>query len=644
MHRGKYIVIEGAGGVGKTTMVQRIAQQLRAAQLPVKVMREPDSQNDLTARAIRHLTQDPQYPMNTRTEVLLYNAARAQSLQVIHELTESGVTCLVDRSYLTTLAIQYYGRGDIQDYQKMNDIIDFAVGDIQPDLMIVLDAPASTLRERAQLRAGGERFDYLDEAFLERVRAGYLWEAKQRNLPVVYATDDVDTVFKNVWQHVATALSVRDKDTVSKPQSIAEVLAANPPSKATAVESPTTEQTGVSPTAGADSNQPLIRLEPITQLVASGLRQGASSHTTDYTQRDSTGHHPYHTPSSLKGKLRTQYAQTMDRIFELHSRLVADMATYLSATSSTAKKQQTAAWRSTIQLLANDAARYVLPLAATTTITTRTTAPGLENTTRLLLGEGLPEAQAVGQYITTEARKSIPTFLDFIDITNPTVTPYGALQQLAQDLLPAYHTAENEAVTLVSYTPHNEFDIIPDILYAHSDMPFSSLQTEVAIWPYQRKADMLKTHLGNPKSHQSADLALAKVRYTFDLVCDFATYDDLVRNHPAASLQRQTISPRMGYDVPKQIEDASLTDAYEQCFDLSLQLYSALQGKGHKLEAQYAALLGHKLRWQVTYSARDIANLLSHQDKPGANTLVQQMWAKLAEAHPLLAEATQPTG
>src|SRR6185312_12419569 len=100
MNRGKYIVIEGAEGVGKTTMVRMIAEQLQAAQLPVKIMREPDSQNDLTARAIRRLTQDPLYPMNTRTEVLLYNAARSQSLQVIHDMVANGVTCLVDRSYL----------------------------------------------------------------------------------------------------------------------------------------------------------------------------------------------------------------------------------------------------------------------------------------------------------------------------------------------------------------------------------------------------------------------------------------------------------------------------------------------------------------------------------------------------------------
>ena len=83
MTRGKYIVIEGPEGVGKTTQLRLVADQLRASGLAVRQFREPDSQSDLTARSIRHLTQDPQYPMNTRTEVLLYNAGKWISVKKI---------------------------------------------------------------------------------------------------------------------------------------------------------------------------------------------------------------------------------------------------------------------------------------------------------------------------------------------------------------------------------------------------------------------------------------------------------------------------------------------------------------------------------------------------------------------------------
>src|SRR3954463_13665135 len=158
MNRGKYIVIEGPEGVGKTTQLHELARRLQAAGLPVRTLREPDSQSDLTARAIRQLTQDPNYPMNTRTEVLLYNAARSQSLQVIKKSVEQGVICLVDRNYLTTLAIQYYGRGDVPDYETINRIINFAVNGVEPNLCIVLDAPVAVLKERASTRNQGERF------------------------------------------------------------------------------------------------------------------------------------------------------------------------------------------------------------------------------------------------------------------------------------------------------------------------------------------------------------------------------------------------------------------------------------------------------------------------------------------------------
>ena len=240
MTKGKYIVIEGPEGVGKTTQAQMITDGLRAAGLPVKLMREPDSQNDLTARAIRHITQDPRYPMNTRTEVLLYNAARSQSLELIRDSVNAGVCCVVDRNYLTTLAIQYYGRGDIKDYDKIIEIINFAVGDMEPDLTLVMDAETQTLMERLKGRYQGDRFDDLDASFLDRVRSGYLWEAKQRNLPIIYATGTKDEVFNEVWKHVALTLSNRVVvPEFAAAQSLASILA----EKSIAIMKPANETT-----------------------------------------------------------------------------------------------------------------------------------------------------------------------------------------------------------------------------------------------------------------------------------------------------------------------------------------------------------------------------------------------------------------
>ena len=760
MTRGKYIVIEGAEGVGKTTMVQMLAAQLQAAQLPVKIMREPDSQNDLTARAIRRLTQDPTFPMSTRTEVLLYNAARSQSLEVIREMRDNGVVCLVDRSYLTTLAIQYYGRGDIQDYARINEIINFAVGDMQPDLMLVLDAPVAILRERVTHRYSGERFDSLDESFLERVRAGYLWEAKQRGFPVVYANEDTDAVFKHVWDYVAQTLAVRDAVNDSKPSSVAEVLAANPPTKAAAVEPPivstgnaqsefskpqsnvdfNTEQpwiekhengsvsiteagnaelakyvtntegtvygftSQISPVTvaaamarlsrrgddmrvtlldefigkvekdeqllhrvitayGDDSVQQLVGqhfvVEGASILLTKKLERGRlasyleqSSRYIYFDQKDTKGHYRYYIPPELKGKIRSQYIKTMNQLFDIYSDLVQKMTEHVRATSKIPKSEQDAAWRSATKAQACDAIRDLLPLSTKATVGIFASGQALESLIMHLLGDELLEAQQAGQAMLEEGRKVIPVFLERADKPDRggATTAYRSLtrqtvRELASKLLPSTHTDTTvQPASLVSYTPRNELDIVADMLYEYSDQPLETLQQTVAEWPYDRKVEVFKAYMGERLNRrQRPGRALEKIHYSFDLVGKYGTFKDLQRHRMVDDLEWQEFTPRHGYDVPRLVEEAGFTDAYEQCFDLSLQLYSALQASAGPLVAQYAVLHGHHVRWKVTINAREAFQKLelrsTPQGHPAYRKLAKQMHACIADVHPLVAEA-----
>nr|AIA18750.1 thymidylate kinase [uncultured bacterium] len=539
MNRGKYIVIEGAEGVGKTTMVQLIAGHLQSAGLPVKIMREPDSQNDVTARSIRRLTQDPRFPMNTRTEVLLYNAARSQSLEVIRGLVEQGVICLVDRSYLTTLAIQYYGRGDVTDYERINDIIDFAVGDMQPDLMLVLDAPVSTLRERVRGRYQGERFDNLDEAFLERVRAGYLWEAKQRELPVIYANEDIDDVFKQVWQHITAILSSRSKDASTGPQSVAEVLAAKPPIKSAPVVQPAATQPELPP---AETNG-----QPDTAL-------------------------RYIVPKRVTGKLAREYRRSLDAILDTRAVLMEAVEE-------------------------DDPARDII--------------------TRALL----PVA-AYGATDTAAARELV------IAADDPFAT-------LARQELQESQGAADEPVQLVHYWPRSELSLLPDMLYRYSGLERSELSRQTDSWSYQQKTDVFYRYL------RSGGSALAACSYTVELLTD---YDSLLvlRDHGVHS-QHQRLTPRYGYAVPTSIEKAGLVERLESCFDLSLTLHSKLQAAGLESEAQFATLLGHKLRVTCTITAAQLFALRSTSaTEPRLRPLLADLYTAVADVHPLLASRLLP--
>ncbi len=758
--RGRYIVLEGPEGVGKTTQVQELARRLQVAGLPVRVLREPDSQSDLTARAIRQLTQDPRYPMNTRAEVLLYNAARAQSLQVIRQSVEQGVICIVDRNYLTTLAIQYYGRGDVPDYDTINTIISFAVGGIEPDLCIVLDAPVNQLSDRAHDRGSGERFDNLGRDFLERVRAGYLWEANQRKLPVIDASGSLEEVSEIIWRLTSNALSRRrpSKALEGVPDQIAPASKGfdHTPSAASSEHAAPSHEPPIvnpQPTVEQAADEPLVhknengsfsftdagrqwlgdavtnvdsnvyafsdKLSPMTIAAAmarlsrrgddmrvtildefanklgkdekllqrvitaygddsvqqlAGLHfvvENATKYMTNilewgrlaayleqstryiyFDQRDEHGKYKYYIPTGLGNDIRREYIVHMDAIFDLYSEMVHKLTEYVAANSDTPEAERDIAWKGAVRAQACDAARHVLPTATTTTIGFYASGQAVENLIMHLLSGPMPEARDLGQQLLNEARKVIPVLLERADkperggatIAYRANTRIHMAEFTASKLPHAYASGESPNVVLTDVWPRNELEIVPDMLYEHTQMPLTEIRSAVAAWSYDDKAAAMRTYFGERLNRRHRPgRALEKIHYSWDLLCDFGIFCDLQRHRMVDDLEWQELTPRYGYDVPDLIEQAGLVDEFQECFDISLKLHSLLQQSGHEWEAQYATLLGHKLRWKVTYNAREAFHLhelrTSPQGHPGYRKLVQEMHTKLTEVHPIIGEA-----
>jgi hypothetical protein len=220
----------------------------------------------------------------------------------------------------------------------------------------------------------------------------------------------------------------------------------------------------------------------------------------------------------------------------------------------------------------------------------------------------------------------------------------AAVAKLAQTYLNENHAAETSDVQLLSVWPRNEIDLVPDMLYEHSGLPLADIKKEVATWPFDRKLEVFEAYMGERLNRrQRPGRALEKAHYSWDLICDYGIFRELQRHRMVDDMQWQQLTPRYGYDVPKLVEDAGLADQFEQCFDISLALYSRLQQAGYQLEAQYATLLGHKMRWKVTYNAREAFHLheirTSPQAHPAARKIMLQIHEKLAEVHPMLAEA-----
>jgi thymidylate kinase/thymidylate synthase ThyX len=370
-----------------------------------------------------------------------------------------------------------------------------------------------------------------------------------------------------------------------------------------------------------------------------------------YDQKDLNGKYRYHTPEHFPTDLQAQYNGIMDQIFGLYSGMVHKLTDYVRANSSVPADERDGAFIGATRAQACDAVRPVLPVATTSTVGVFASGQALENLIMHLQSDPLPEAQATGNALLEQARKVVPTLLERADRPDRggamiayRATTRADVQALAEQYLPTQHTDSAQPVQLTDLWPRNELDLVPDMLYEHSSLPLKELQAEVATWPYAKKLEVFEAYMGERLNRRHRPgRALEKAHYSWDLMCDYGIFRDLQRHRMVDDLEWQALTPRYGYEIPQLIEDAGLSDHFEACFDLSLKLYSLLQQEGYALEAQYATLLGHRMRWKVTYNAREAFHLhelrTSPQGHPGYRKLVQQMHEELSHKHPLLAEA-----
>lgn len=191
---GVFITIEGPDGSGKSSLLPRLADALRAAGCDVVATREPGSTpfGELMRRMV--LDPDPPIDRTGRADALLFAASRAQHVEeVIRPALDRGAVVLCDRYADSSLA--YQGAGEGVPLDELRQVQRFATGGLAPDLTILLDLPVEAgLRRKA---AEITRFEaYQDVAYHERVRAAFLGfaEAEPGRYAIVDATGNEDEV------------------------------------------------------------------------------------------------------------------------------------------------------------------------------------------------------------------------------------------------------------------------------------------------------------------------------------------------------------------------------------------------------------------------------------------------------------------
>jgi dTMP kinase len=200
--RGKFISFEGGEGSGKSTQIKLLADRLAAAKLRAIVTREPGGSPG--AEIMRHLVLSGMGKLlGPDAETLLFAAARDDHVRtVIQPALNQGTWVLCDRFSDSTRA--YQGRLGNVAPGVLNAMQRVTIGDLKPDLTIILDVPVEVGLKRAAARRGAgapDRFEAEDIKFHQELRDAYRQIAAEdpNRCVLIDATPDPGAVAAQVW-------------------------------------------------------------------------------------------------------------------------------------------------------------------------------------------------------------------------------------------------------------------------------------------------------------------------------------------------------------------------------------------------------------------------------------------------------------
>jgi dTMP kinase len=200
--RGRFITFEGGEGSGKSTQIKTLADRLNAARLRAIVTREPGGSPG--AEIIRHLVLSGMGKLlGPEAETLLFAAARDDHVRtVIKPALNQGIWVLCDRFSDSTRA--YQGRLGRVAPELLNAMERVTIGDLKPDLTIILDVPVEVGMQRAAARRGTgapDRFEAEDIRFHQELRDAYRQIAahEPQRCVLIDANADASTVAANIW-------------------------------------------------------------------------------------------------------------------------------------------------------------------------------------------------------------------------------------------------------------------------------------------------------------------------------------------------------------------------------------------------------------------------------------------------------------
>tara|TARA_Y100000590_G_scaffold436263_1_gene556632 strand:+ start:2810 stop:3427 length:618 start_codon:yes stop_codon:yes gene_type:complete len=194
MYKNPIIVFEGIEGSGKTTLINYLSKYLSKKRRKFIRFREPGGTK--TSEKIRKIILDNKSKLNSKSDLLLYLAARSENIEKIIKANYKKKIILIDRFTDSTIAYQHFGMGI--NKKLILKINKFLLGNIKPDIVFLNLINKKNLIIRLKKRKNKNKYDNFSFNFYDKVQKGFVKLAKNKKIYYIINSNDDLSYNKNL--------------------------------------------------------------------------------------------------------------------------------------------------------------------------------------------------------------------------------------------------------------------------------------------------------------------------------------------------------------------------------------------------------------------------------------------------------------
>ena len=430
----------------------------------------------------------------------------------------------------------------------------------------------------------------------------------------------------------------------------------------------------------AELGEAQLAVEWISNIAAKKIEDGRiglsylekSSRYIPFDRKIGNKYNYYRDERILKSKYADVYIESCDNAFDVYSKSIdlmrkfiaeiepIDDFIYFDSISNSEKpfskltnqqdiESAKKVYGSTVRSRALDILRNLLPAATLTNLGITGNGRAFEYLLTKLYCSELTELRNLANLLNSELDCVIPSFIKRVNekhgkslqlfITNTNREISKMTDKYLGNLQPDYSPQD---VRLIDYTDNKDalVKVASAILYenAHGQSLYDIIKLVKSFTQEKIKEIIFAyTKFRGNRRHRPGR-AFEMVEYLFEMFTNFGMFRDLHR-HRILTIERQLLSTKHGYDIPKEVIYSGIEKDFKDCMYLSDNVYRKL-AKTMPYEAQYAVNFAYKYPYFIKINLRELYHMVElrtiAQGHPDYRYICQEIYKKVNDVHPLL--------